>query len=91
MPGTNGRATGAEIRDFIVKTFLFGQELELEDDASLLENGVIDSTGVLELVLHLEETYHVKVRDGELVPENLNSIDAIVAYLARKNSESPAG
>ena len=53
---------------------------------SFLENGIIDSTGVLELVAHLEETYDVKVQDDELIPDNLDSIDAIVAYLARKRT-----
>jgi acyl carrier protein len=77
-----------EIRDFIVQNFLFGQDQGLSDGASFLENGIIDSTGVLELVAHLEEVYDVKVRDDELVPDNLDSIDAIAAYLGRKQSSS---
>jgi acyl carrier protein len=73
-----------ELRKFIVQNFLFGQGEDLDDAASFLENGIIDSTGVLELVAHLEEAYDVKVQDDELVPDNLDSIEAIVAYLARK-------
>ena len=78
-----------EIRQFIIQNFLFGQDQDLGDGSSFLENGIIDSTGVLELVAHLEEVYDVKVQDDELVPDNLDSIDAIVAYLARKLN-SPA-
>jgi acyl carrier protein len=77
-----------EIRQFIIQNFLFGQDQDLGDGSSFLENGIIDSTGVLELVAHLEEVYDVKVQDDELVPDNLDSIDAIVAYLARKLNPS---
>lgn len=77
-----------EIRQFVVQNFLFGQDQELADGTSFLESGIIDSTGVLELVAHLEETYDVKVSDDELIPDNLDSIDAIVAYLARKGAAS---
>ena len=77
-----------EIRQFIVQNFLFGQDQEFDDGTSFLESGIIDSTGVLELVAHLEETYDVKVKDDELIPDNLDSIDAIVAYLARKGATS---
>jgi acyl carrier protein len=73
-----------EIRRFIVQNFLFGQDQDLADGTSFLESGIIDSTGVLELVAHLEEAYGVKVQDDELTPDNLDSIDAIAAYLERK-------
>ena len=76
-----------EIRKFIVNQFLFGEETELADEASLLEMGVVDSTGVLELVSHLEKTYGIKVADEELVPENLDSIQSIVDYLQRKQAK----
>jgi acyl carrier protein len=90
MPGTNGSMTSVsqEIRHFVVENFLFGQDQHLEDGTSFLESGIIDSTGVLELVAHLEEAYDVKVSDDELIPDNLDSIDAIVAYLARKRVTS---
>jgi acyl carrier protein len=80
-----------EIRHFIVQTFLFGQDLELDDGASLLEKGIIDSTGVLELVAHLEQVYGISVNNDELVPDNLDSIEAIGAYLARKKGQTAAG
>ena len=73
-----------DIRKFIVDNFLFGKADGLVDDASFLEHGVIDSMGVLELVAHLESTYGVKVKDEELLPENLDSINSVAAYLTRK-------
>ena len=90
MPGTNGFRISVrqEIRHFIIQNFLFGQDQEFDEGASFLESGIIDSTGVLELVAHLEETYDVKVKDDELTPDNLDCINAIVAYLARKRTTS---
>jgi len=62
-----------------------GQDSDsLKDDSSFLEEGVIDSTGVLELVGFLEENYEIKVEDEELIPENLDSIKNICAYLETK-------
>jgi acyl carrier protein len=74
----------AEIRRFIADRFLFGDDKKLGDDDSLLEAGIVDSTGVLELINHLEERYGIKVSDDELVPENLDTIAGIAAFLARK-------
>jgi acyl carrier protein len=78
-------ALTAEIRNFIVENFLFGDTANpLNDEDSFLENGIIDSTGVLELVSHLEETFKIKVEDEELIPDNLDSIAKVVTYLERK-------
>ena len=79
-------STASEIRQFIADRFLFGDDKKLGDDDSLLEAGIIDSTGVLELIGHLEERYGIKVSDDELVPENLDTIAGIAAYLARKTA-----
>ena len=77
-----------EIRQFIIDNFLMGQDSDsLKDDSSFLEEGVIDSTGVLELVGFLEENYEIKVEDEELIPENLDSIKNICAYLETKLSD----
>jgi acyl carrier protein len=73
-----------DIRRFIVDNFLFGQDDGLNNATSFLEQGFIDSTGVLELVAHLEETYDIKIGDDELVPDNLDSIDCIAAFLEKK-------
>ncbi len=75
-----------ELRRFIVDTFLFYDQsgAELDDDASFLENRVLDSTGVLELVAFLEKTYGIKVEDEELDPDNLDSLNRLVAFVERK-------
>jgi acyl carrier protein len=76
-----------QIRYFIVENFLFGDsDNGLNDTDSLLEKGIIDSTGVLELVSHLEENYGIQVEDEELIPENLDSIANVTAYIERKQS-----
>ena len=74
-----------QIRQFIVDNFLFGESGNgFKDTDSFLENGIIDSTGVLELVSFLEETFSIEVADEELIPENLDSIDNVVKYLQQK-------
>lgn len=75
-----------EVRSFVVTNFLFGQPLELRAEDSLLGAGVIDSTGVLELVDFLEEQYAIKVEDEEVIPGNLDSVKNIATYVARKIS-----
>jgi len=77
----------AQLRRFIDDTFLMGTRAEpLADDASFLEHHVLDSTGFLELITFLEETYAIKVDDQEMVPENLDSVDSLVAFMVRKRS-----
>jgi acyl carrier protein len=76
----------SNLRKFVVETFLFGQETDLTDETSFLDQGIVDSTGVLELVAHLEQTYHIKIKDEELIPDNLDSISAIADFLARKRT-----
>jgi acyl carrier protein len=78
-----------EIRDFIVENFLFGVPDDgLKDDDSLLDRGIIDSTGVLEFVAFLEKSYGIEIEDEELVPENLDSIARVSAYVLRKQVET---
>ena len=72
------------IKTFIVENFLFGSEDGLEDKTSFLEEGIIDSTGILELVTFLEEEFSITIEDEELVPENLDSIINVTAFLERK-------
>ena len=73
-----------EIRAFVVENFLFGSDENLEDNTSFLDEGIIDSTGILELVSFLEEEFAIIVEDEELIPENLDSINNVSAYLERK-------
>jgi acyl carrier protein len=77
-----------ELRSFLAENFLLGDEFRgLPGSASLIEAGIIDSTGVLELVGFLEETYDIEITDSELVPENLDSIDKVVGFVnAKRNS-----
>ncbi|RJP77261.1 MAG: acyl carrier protein [Desulfobacteraceae bacterium] len=76
--------TKEKVRTFIVENFMFGNDEGLSDDTSFLEEGIIDSTGVLELVDFLEQTFSIKVDDEELIPENLDSIKNLIVYLSKK-------
>ena len=79
------------VRGFVVSTFLFGQDGgNLADTDSFLETGVVDSTGVLELVGFIEKTFRVEVEDEDMVPENLDSIRQVAEYVRRKLADSPA-
>lgn len=81
----------SRVRTFIEENFLFREDIShLSDSDSLLENGVMDSTGILELVAFLESDFRIQMTDAEIVPENLDSIEAIAAYLQRKVSASVA-
>jgi acyl carrier protein len=76
------------VRRFIAENFLFRDEGDaITHDASLLDAGIIDSTGVLELVCFLETTFGIQVADDEMLPENLDSIRAITSYVGRKLRE----
>ena len=74
----------ALIKKFVVDSFLFGSEDSFSVETSFLDEGIIDSTGILELVQFLEDTYAITIEDHELIPENLDSISKIVAYLELK-------
>lgn len=70
---------------FIVENFLFGNTADApQPETSFMETGLVDSTGILELVAHLESKYGISVADDELVPENLDSVRNIAAFVVRK-------
>lgn len=71
------------IRDFIVDTFLFGDDSGLSDATSFMETGIIDSMGILKVVDFIERTYGIKLSQEQLVPKNLDSIENIVGFLNR--------
>lgn len=76
------------VRAFVVENFLFGDHTHpLAASDSLIENGIIDSTGVLELVAFLEDRFGITMADSEIVPANLDSLDRIAAFVT---SKSPA-
>jgi len=73
-----------DVRKFIVEYFLFGDGENLNDHTSFIEDGVVDSTGILELVAFLEETFRIYVEDEELTPENLDCISNVERYVSGK-------
>jgi acyl carrier protein len=79
-----------EIRDYVVTNFLFGEAGTLTDDTSFLDTGIIDSTGMLELIMFLDNQFGVRVEPEEMVPENLDSINRLVAYLSKKTGKPSA-
>ncbi len=80
-----------DIKNFVVSNFLYGQDGQnLAADQSFLENGIIDSTGVLELVAFLEQTFGITVADRELLPENLDSVLNAATFVSRKLAEQGA-
>ena len=73
------------IRNYISENFMLNSsDLNLKETDSFLDNGIIDSTGILELIAYLEEKYAIKVKDEEIVPENLDCIKSIVIFVRRK-------
>ncbi len=73
-----------QIRDYIVENFLLGDEGGLSSSQSLHESGVIDSTGIMELVAFLEKSFQISVDDEDMMPENLDSIGSIAQFVERK-------
>ena len=76
-----------DLRHFIVDNFLFGDQsgrFAFSDTDSLQALGIVDSTGVLELVCHIQEKYGISVADEDLVPDNLDSVDRIAQFIVRK-------
>jgi acyl carrier protein len=74
------------IRAFISETFFVD---DFANDESFLQSGTIDSTGMLELISFVETNFEIEIDDTELVPENLDSVDNLVAFLARKRAGAP--
>jgi len=76
----------AEIRGFVVENFLFGDDAGLTDATSFRDEGIVDSTGVLELVAFVETTFGIQVEGSEYIPENLDSIEKVVDFVAKKKA-----
>ena len=74
-----------KIKNYIIENFLFGNtDNPIEDGDSFLETGIIDSTGILELIEFIEETYSISVEDTELIPENLDSLNNLDKFIKAK-------
>ncbi|MCO5144635.1 MAG: acyl carrier protein [Aquamicrobium sp.] len=79
------------VRTFIVENFLFGDASQAPaDDESLIENDVIDSTGVLELVAFIEESFGLTMADGDIVPANLDTLERIAAFVSARATAAEA-
>lgn len=75
------------VRDFILANYLFtDNQAKLSDSASLMQSGAMDSTGILELIMFLEEQFGIKVADEEMVPANLDSVVNVVSFVERKQA-----
>lgn len=74
------------MRRFIVEFFYVSDPEELTDDVSLLDSGIVDFTGMMDIILFLEGEYAIHIEDAETIPENLESISRIAAFVARKQS-----
>jgi acyl carrier protein len=79
-------ATKERIREFIVGNFYVADAGALEDDGSLLDQGIIDSTGVLELITFLESSFGISVDDAEILAENLDSVSRMASFVQRKQA-----
>jgi acyl carrier protein len=75
-----------KIREYVFENFIVDESEELSDDASFLESGLIDSTGILELIAFLEDTWEIEVADEEMVPENLDGIASAAGFVVSKLS-----
>ena len=75
-----------QVRTFVTSNFYVADPSTLEDNASLLDKGIIDSTGVLEVIFFIEETFGITVEDSEMLPDNLDSIERISNFIARKKN-----
>ncbi len=85
-----GNTVSAHIKDFIWKHFPLARTRKIIDSAPLLENGILDSLGILEVVTFIEHEFHIILNDDDLVPENFQSIECIAAFVQRRCHDSSA-
>ncbi len=74
----------SKLREFIKNNFLLGNDISLKDEDSFMGKGIVDSTGILEVVSFVEENFGFKIPDEDLMPENLDSINNLVTYITKK-------
>jgi acyl carrier protein len=79
----------SQIREFIIKTFLFGEGQKLTDKTALLDSGIVDSTGLLEIIQFIETAFNITVEEHELTPANLNSVENLVRFINGKRTKAP--
>lgn len=76
------------VKQFITESFYVSDPSDLADDVSLIDSGIVDSTGMMDIILFLEGEYDIQIGDQETVPENLESVSKIAAFVARKQAPS---
>jgi acyl carrier protein len=86
---TGMEAIQQKLRNFVTETFLFGDGADLRDDDSFIEKGIIDSTGILQVVDFVEQEFGFQVREEDLLPENLDSINQLTAFIQRELLRAP--
>jgi len=85
---TSASQTTVRIRTFILEHFPTARARQWRSDESLLENGVLDSLGILDLVAYLEREFQVSISDEDLLPEHFDTLDRLTAFVERKRSET---
>jgi acyl carrier protein len=80
----------AQIRDFLTNNFIFDPSVQLSTESSLMENGIVDSTGILEVLMWVESNFGVHVEDSEVLPENFDSIGNMTRYILHKHEATVA-
>ncbi len=76
-----------KVKEYILENYLFTDDMSvLGNDDSFIEKGIIDSTGILEVIFFLEETFNIAVEDDEMVPENFDSVNNIAAFVNKKRA-----
>ena len=87
-PKLDPASVTAELRRFLLENYLFtDDDSALDNTASFLETGLLDSTGMMELVMHIEDTFSVTIADDEMVPENLDSVDQASVFVLSKTQQ----
>jgi acyl carrier protein len=77
-----------QVREFVCQNFYVADPASFGDSTSFLEHGIVDSTAILEVVAFLEERFQIQIDDADFIPENLDSLDRIEAFVARKRGET---
>jgi acyl carrier protein len=77
-----------QVKDFLINNFIFDPSAQIGTEDSLMENGVVDSTGILEVIMWVEQTFGIHVEDSEVLPENFDSIGNIARYAQAKMGAS---
>lgn len=83
----DSKETQEQVRNFVIENLLLGEEEEnFSNGQSFLDSGLIDSTGILEIIAFLEDEYDITIKDDEMIPENLDSVERIVAFLEKRKN-----